>query len=343
VAAVFPLDYRNKIGADAFAMRPVGTGPYMVKSWAHNVFIDLVRNPEYWDARSGGPYIDKIHMPIIWSDELEWLRFEKGDLDCAQVPARQVNAAMHNAKVRSGDWTAKMYPWLGVRYVAVNMQSPLVGGDDHLALRQALAYGTERSGVIDTVMQSVPAEANGMVPRGIPGSALSRLPYSEDSGKARSLAKQAGISSTLRFNALGDRSGVAEALRTAWNDVGIKVSLDSSGGALSEDDLVLNDWYVDYPAMDDFLYPLFHGTDAERNNPSFYKNPAVDRLLDTARSTSDERQRLALYAQAEQKVLDDVAAIPLFFYRDFGMTSDRIGGFDLTPMSYVDMWKLWVK
>ena len=82
------------------------------------------------------------------------------------------------------------------------------------------------------------------------------------------------------------------------------------------DDLFLLGWMADYPAMDNFLYPLFHSSQIGANNYFFYDNPEVDRLIETARRTVDEKQRLDLYAQAEKIVLEDVARHPLVLLQE---------------------------
>ncbi len=50
-----PIEYFRHIGADAFAQRPVGTGPYKVDEWGSNRVV-LSANPDSWRA----PRIDKL-------------------------------------------------------------------------------------------------------------------------------------------------------------------------------------------------------------------------------------------------------------------------------------------
>ena len=55
------------------------------------------------------------------------------------------------------------------------------------------------------------------------------------------------------------------------------------------------------------------------------------------------QQRYNLYAQAEKLILTDMPAAPLYYYRDYRVTNNRIGGFVFNPMGFIDMWTLWVK
>ena len=76
---------------------------------------------------------------------------------------------------------------------------------------------------------------------------------------------------------------------------------------------------------------------------SFYKNPQFDALLDQARATADPTQRYDLYAQAEKMMLTDAAVVPTVYPRAFRVTNNRIGGFYLDPIGFINMWALWVK
>ena len=68
VAGVWPRDYMEKVGHEAFRNKPIGTGPYMVDRWVHGEYVDLVKNPDYWDPEHAG-YVDRIHMPIMDVDD----------------------------------------------------------------------------------------------------------------------------------------------------------------------------------------------------------------------------------------------------------------------------------
>jgi ABC-type transport system substrate-binding protein len=95
--------------------------------------------------------------------------------------------------------------------------------------------------------------------------------------------------------------------------------------------------------MDNFLYPLFQSQQPSNMNLNAYKNPEFDKLLDQARATTDATERYALYAQAEALLLQDAVIVPIAYPRTFLVTNNRVGGFNLSPLGYVDMWTIWVK
>ncbi len=48
---VLPKAYYEKVGAEGFEKKPVGTGPYMVDAYEGNAFLRLKANPNYWGGK----------------------------------------------------------------------------------------------------------------------------------------------------------------------------------------------------------------------------------------------------------------------------------------------------
>ncbi len=353
VAAATPVEYIDKIGVKAYGQKPVGTGPYMVESWKNNQSVTLQKNPAYWDKAAGGPYIDTINMPIIPSSQTEWLEFQKGSTDYTTVPPGQVAAAEANPKVKSGEWTAKKWPNLGMYFIGINMTDATLGQNQDL--RAAIAQSADAVNVINIVNEGVSLPAGGYVPVGIPGYVADQTPYKYDVAAATAKADAMGGAPELKYwyNTDEGHQKVAEVLQAGWQKASITVKLSNFEWGTFLDKLAKSNegggsqlfrmgWLADYPSMDNFLYPLFQSA-MSKTMYTFYSNTQVDDLLQQARSTMDDQQRFSLYAQAEKMILTDMPAVPLYFYRDFRVTNNRIGGFIHNPMGFTDMWTVWVK
>jgi len=353
VASAWPVEYAKKIGAKAFSQKPVGTGQYMVQSWKNNQAVELVKNPDYWNKDAAG-YVDNIHMPIIPETQTAWLEFQKGSLDYTNVPPGQVAAAEANPKVTGGEWTAKKWPDLGVYFIGMNMTDKTLG--TNLDLRKAIAESADATNVINIVNEGVSLPATGYVPVGIPGYLADQSPYSFNPDDAKAIVAGMGTAPTLNYwyNTDEGHQKVGEVLQAGWATAGINVKLSnyewgtfldklSKGNQGDGSQLFRMGWLADYPSMDNFLYPLFQSSQARTGSYTFYSNKQVDALLLKARSTLDAPQRYNLYAQAEKLILTDMPAVPLYYYRDFRVTNNRIGGFIHNPMGLTDMWTIWVK
>jgi peptide/nickel transport system substrate-binding protein len=76
---------------------PVGTGPYIVKSFTPQL-VDLVKNPKFW--QSGKPQVDEVKIPAYASNDSAQLALQKGQID----------------------WTNLFVPNLDKTYVALDKQ-----------------------------------------------------------------------------------------------------------------------------------------------------------------------------------------------------------------------------
>ena len=357
----WPTDYMKQISPEAFRAKPVGTGPYMVDRWVKGEYVDLVRNPDYWDESNAG-YVDRVHMPIM-DAPTQWREFQKGALDIASVPGDQVDVAEGHPKVEDGTWTARAWPTLATIFVSINQKSPRLGGDANLSRRQALSYATDRDALMAVKADvwappSMGKPATGIVPDGIPhiGGGLA---YPSDPEKARALVRQISPLPSLLYISWGTvpqathgLSVLDPVLLSGWRASGLDVSRrgyewntyirEVPGG--TEGDLSLSGWIADYPSPDDFLYLLFHSGDSGATSLwTYYDNAEVDRLLEEAQATLDEGKRLELYALAEKRILADAPVIPLYYCGYFCVTSDRVQGQAVDPLMNVDAWKVWVR
>ncbi len=100
--------------------------------------------------------------------------------------------------------------------------------------------------------------------------------------------------------------------------------------AEEKDEMFYMGWVADYPHPQDFLDILFRSK--AENNYGDYSNSEVDALLDVAGVEIDSKLSLALYQQAEQKLVDDAACLPLWFGQNYILVKPYVKGYNLNPM-----------
>ena len=94
-------------------------------------------------------------------------------------------------------------------------------------------------------------------------------------------------------------------------------------------------WIADYPDPQNFLDVLFHsGTE---NNVGQYNNLDVDALLDQARIEQYQQERLGMYREVERLIVEDAAAIPLYFGRSHMLVKPYVKDLVFTPFGMVDL------
>jgi ABC-type transport system substrate-binding protein len=353
---VEPVDYIKQIGKKAFAEKPVGTGPFVCQEWKHDQSITIVKNPDYWDPANAA-YVDKVYYPIITSTDTEWLEFQKGTIDYSNVPSGQVRKAQTMPQVKSGEWTAKAWPDNSVYFVNFVMNKPMFSGADKLPVREAMNMTADRDAVINIVKEGVGIPSDALVPVGMVGykAGINPYPYDPEKGKqvmADYVAKN-GAMPTIPYwyNTGVDHDKVAEVLIAGWQKyLGLKFKLNGLDASAYWPSLGENKapgvfrlgWATDYPGLDNWIY-LWTTEGGKYGSYSFYSNPQVDELWRSARGMSDTTQATNTYAEAQKIIQTDAPCVPIYTYQDFRVTNNRIGGFDYSPYTTVDMWKVWVK
>jgi ABC-type transport system substrate-binding protein len=176
--------YGDKIGE-----HPVGTGPFVLKSWKRSSRIVLAKNPNFRavfydehppesDARLTAvaaqlkgrrlPLLDEVAISIIEEPQPRWLSFLNKEQDLMdQLPADFANTAIPNNQLAPNLAKQGMlmvrYPRADVSVSFFNMESPVVGGytTEKVALRRAISLGVDIDREIRLVRrnQAIPSQS----------------------------------------------------------------------------------------------------------------------------------------------------------------------------------------
>jgi ABC-type transport system substrate-binding protein len=351
-AWVWPVDYLERVGRHGFEERPVGTGPFVLSRRVRGRYVDLVRNPGWWNAASGEPYLESVHFVVFGSVAEELQAFQAGRLDYTWVPQGQVAASRSLPQVTSGEWVPLVLPREGTGYLSFNLDDPVNAGEAGLLLRQAVDAAIDRRALVDAVSDGLYVPQTGLVPPVFPGWEDEQPAQPYDPTRAKELYAQAG-SPVLTLTYDRDRlaSGVVGYVRQACAAAGIKVrvreiSWDHLAKAIwrgHAPSCFTLGWMADYPDYQSFLNDMYSYPLSKISSGTHYNDPAVNRLLELARSASDSAKRLDLSRRAAHEVLADMPVLPLFEFADYRLLSARVGGFRQSPMYQVDAWKLWIK
>lgn len=93
-------------------------------------------------------------------------------------------------------------------------------------------------------------------------------------------------------------------------------------------------WQMDWPAMDNFLAPLY--VTKAGSNDGDYSNPQFDALIDKAAGQTGE-EAVATYNQAQAILAEDMPVIPLWYQAQQSVWSTRVSGVKVTPFSTFDL------
>ncbi len=178
--------YGDKIGE-----HPVGTGPFVLKSWKRSSRIVLAKNPNYREVRYEEtppaddtrlqavaaqfkgqrlPLIDEVHIAIIEEPQPRWLSFLNAEQDLLdQLPTDFAPSVIPNNKLAPNlakqGITLVRYPRADVSVSYFAMEHPVVGGyEPHkVALRRAISLAVDVEREIRLVRRSQAIPAQGVV------------------------------------------------------------------------------------------------------------------------------------------------------------------------------------
>src|SRR5205823_532260 len=167
--------YSQTKWVDHAAGSGIGTGPFMVKSWMHNVKMVLVPNPHYYGPKTK---LTEVDMIFVQNPSTAFKSYQAGqyNFDWNIQPAD-----LTAAKGVSG-FTIKPLLQTDLLFFS-NKMAPF----NHVEVRQAFAYATDKDTLAHAVFKDAVVPSPTIIPPGMPGYQpnYQGIPY--DKAKAKSL------------------------------------------------------------------------------------------------------------------------------------------------------------
>jgi peptide/nickel transport system substrate-binding protein/oligopeptide transport system substrate-binding protein len=326
VASVVP----EHVSAD-FGERPIGTGPWKLVDWRHDDYLLFARNDRYF---LGPSKAESLRARIIAEPSTSVAEFESGTIDVVQIPAGQTREWEDD---ESRAPLLSSTPALELVYVGINTtRGPLAD----VRVRQAINCAIDINTMIDRLVSGRGTRAAGVIPPSLSGYDSTRRPYPFDQAKARQLLAAAGYPNGIAVELWTSTTPIyvrlAETMQAYLNAVGIHTKVIQRESAASraaarkgETDMILKDWYADYPDAENFLYPLlFSANKGSGGNVSFYANPRYDSVVTAVRHELDAQKRNALAREADSIAFADAPMIFLYFYNELYAVQPWLKGFE---------------
>ena len=341
--SIVPKDFGG-MTEDAFAKKPIGSGPFAFDHWTKGQELKLVKNPKYWQP--GKPYLDSVTFTVVTDSNTRATQLQSGQAQINEFPAY---SSIQGLQGRSGVRVGK-FPSSRVDYLVMNnAKKPFDDGN----VRRAIAQSVDRGSLIKTVLFGTGEAAGSYLTPTLwsHDDSIKPLPYDLNAAKA-DLAKSSvpnGFSTTMTINS-GDADALtaAQLVQNALGKIGIKVqlkTLDPSAvsAAKHSGDFELGFTYCTTDIIDPDEIIRFGGLYSGGSQALYsqYKNPKLEKLADRAAMITDQSKRTAIYHQIQQTVNADQPIVPLYYSPALYSYSDAVHGFKtLPPGNYnlVDVW-----
>lgn len=318
-----------------WTQKPNGTGPFRLAEFKPAERIRLVKNDRY---HLGAPKIDEIIFELGGGSLLT--RYENDELHLSFFPASLLDSVKDGSNNLAKEY--RSVPNMAVFYFTLNPNQPPF---DDPKVRQAFAMTIDRKTINTVLLYEAYRVADGFLPPEMPGYTESVASYDYNVERAKQLLSESVYAGNmprvvLSFSGSGAAPGdLLVAIQEGWQTaLGVNIELQAidTSAFLREQrrgtfQMHSDGWSADYPDPEDFLGKLF-ASDSTLNYTK-YRNDEVDRLLIEARTEQDRTKRYQLYAQAEQKILDDAIVIPTFWPVDHIVVKPCVVGYPDVSMT----------
>jgi len=306
-----------EMGNDAYATEPVGSGPFMYESYVSKTTLTLSRNDQYF---RGVPILEILEFHYSPDATSRRAAFVQGYLDTIDGEWDQV--WLDEVTAASGGILDLIAP---PRFVLLTFNMAYAPLDD-IRVRTALALAIDRTLLAAYFGTSVSAPLYSPVPVSYFGGIedVNHLEY--DVVAAGDLLQQAGYEDGFEISMyISERSDYVDTMQiiqAMWAEIGVTLDLKvvdhtayHSRIRADENPVVLYS-ASRKPTADEPLTQFFHsasivGKETAITNFSHFSDPEVDAAIEQARVSLDPEEQLQLYAIAQQKIMDAVAAKPL--------------------------------
>ncbi len=310
-----PVDKETfeKVGAEAYNLNPVGTGPYHFVEWELDDHITLRVNSDYW---GDVPKISQVIFRFVSDRATKVLMLQSGEADIIdEVPPDMIAGLEKNPNV-----TIRTVPSHRTNFVTINtFREPF----DDVRVRKAMAHAINWQEIIDKLYAGLGYRQAALTPKIIEHYDPNLEPYEYDPEKARQLLTEAGypngftvddpfktsvgwlpidnIASEVvvaNLSAVGIKMGLWMAEETSYNDKwlnkDVTLGFMSCGNQMFAADFCYNAHF----------HPNFRGF--------YFNHPQLTRMLDDFSATVDPEKQKDAMNEIQKFVHDNVGYIPGF-------------------------------
>ncbi|MET3234449.1 UNVERIFIED_ORG: dipeptide transport system substrate-binding protein [Burkholderia sp. 1263] len=353
-ASIYSAEYADqlfKAGRQSdLNAKPVGTGPFVLKSYTKDSIIRYDANPTYWGAK---PKVDRLIYAIAPDASVRAQKVKAGECQIALSPKPQDVA---NAK---NDQTLKVVqtPAFMTAFIALNTQKkPL----DNPKVRQALNLSFDRGAYLKTVFDDTARPANNPYPPTTWSYDKSVAAYPYDPAKAKKLLADAGFpngfDTTIWVRPTGSvlnpnpKAG-AELLQADLAKIGVRAEVKViEWGELikrakqGQHDLLFMGWAGDNGDPDNYLSPLFSCNSVKSGiNFARFCDPQLDKLIADGKTTTDLASRTRAYEAAQKIIHEQAPWIPLGYPTAVAITRADVDGYHASAFGRQDFAAVSVK
>jgi peptide/nickel transport system substrate-binding protein len=361
-----PAEYRTRTTFDADPTNPgLAYGPYRTVEVVPGSRIALERNPHWTGAP---PQFRRILIKFFENSSSLEANLLSGNVDYVPGESGLSFSQSLAFEQRHGDrYNVVFKASLAYAHIDVNLDNPLLRD---VRVRRAILMAIDRKTISDKLFAGKQPVADGNVNPLDPMYSSAARHYDYDPGQARTLLDEAGFKEVAkgeRRNAKGQRlslvldyaSGsrtsdqITQVIQSELRQVGIELRLKAAPAriyfaALNKrqfDSLAFYSWItspgnVPRTTLHSTEIPTAENGWSGQNYPG-YRNPEMDRALDSAERELDPGKRRGFFADILRLYADDLPVLPMYFRTDSFVIPRQLTG--VVPTGHQGCSSLWIE
>lgn len=281
-----------------FNANPIGTGPYKFVKWTLGDSVEFEAFEDYWE---GAPKIKKMTWKIIPEGSSRTIALEAGEIDFV-VEVEQMDM---DRIVANKDLVLYKYEATDINWLMLNNEKP---GLDNQDVRHAINSAIDKDSVVTVAANGLGKVALSQCPSNLPGASDENADK-YDVAKAKEYLRKSGIApSDIKFsiicsNDMKKRAG--EVVQANLKEIGISCTLETMDlatylSATAEGNYTAAIGGSNLADLTTYVVSVYHSNSLNASNKTRLNSPEIDKLIDLARVTVDDKAR--------EKVLQKVCA-----------------------------------
>ena len=307
---IMPKAYFDKVGADEFNAKPIGSGPVKFVSWVKDDRVVLDANRDYWGGKIDA---DRLIFRPIPETPPRIAALLRGEVDIiTKVSPDDVDRVAKNA-------TTKVEGVLygGLYVLGVNSKIPPL---DNAKIKQALSLAIDREAIAKELWRGQGIVPSGPIAKGDTHFDESLPPLKYDPTLAKQRLKEGGykgeeIVIETTSGLLSNDKTMSEAIGAMWWDVGVNSKIEVIETSVrmqkNRDKSFKGVWWADPTSAlgdpDGMMWRLL----GPGGIMDYWRHPRFDELGNAARFSVDERFRGQAYGEMTQILLEYLPWIPV--------------------------------
>ena len=329
---------------------PIGTGPYVFKSYVEDSVIKYTAFDEYFLGR---PKIDKLIFSITVDANVRYQKLRANECHLIAEPSpTDIKSILKNKYLK-----LLSQEGLNVGYVAMNTKKAPF---NNVKVRQAINHALDRKSYIQKIYLGHAVQAKNPIPPKMWSYNNKIAPYEFNLESAKRLLAEAGypkgfiielwtLPIARPYNPNGKKMG--ELIQADLKKIGVMVKLRTYKWATylekarnGEHQMIQLGWTGDNGDPDNFLHVLL-GCDAIRRGSNYARwcNKKFEHLIGRAKVTVDLKTRTNFYQKAQYIFKKQAPWVPIAHAKVFRALRKNVIGYKMSPFGTESFYELDIK